>query len=122
MFIDYDMIDTCGLIRIHNYYENDKGYGTQIEDNDIDSILDMQDNFNWSFEKIIECIKSNEYNAKDDYIFCDNEGFYSSNHDCTRLDTIDFLESIGTPNGELMEIIKEEFYYTNEYELGEEND
>lgn len=120
--IDYDRIDTIGLVRIYNYYENDLGYGSQIVENDMASILDMKDNFSWDCETIIKILISNEYKNNHDYLLCDNKGFESIDTEETRDLLINFLENIGTPNGELQEIIDEEFYFTNEFWQEEENE
>lgn len=95
------------IIRIYNYIENDKGYGEQIEYNNSESIYDMQDNFNWSDEKLKLFLNNVKYDGSSDFIHCSFNDLYSLNTE----DIPDYLNMVldDTPSGDVLQIIQEEY-------------
>lgn len=96
-------------IRIYNYYENDKGYGNQIVENDINELLDMFDNFEWSEFDFFNFIKSSKYELGCDYVECGKNFMETiSKKDIKNYVLNNILNN--TLDGELKEIVVEELY------------
>lgn len=108
-----NQLNIDSLIRIFNFFENDNGYGNQIMSNCFEDIFDMQDNFDWSDKTVLLSIKCDGYKINDKYIQCNFDGFVSTNETELRKWIVDFIKNIGTPTGELLEIIEEEYYINN---------
>lgn len=98
------MIDIYGWIRIHNWIENDVGYGHQIELNNDDGLYDMMDNFDWD-EILIEEFK--EKSPIEPFIYCTFDKIEGLSEEETKDICEITLENYGTPCGELQEIIDE---------------
>lgn len=103
-------------IRIYNYYENDKGYGNQIVENDINELLDMFDNFEWSEFDFFNFIKSSKYELGCDYVECGKNFMETiSKKDIKNYVLNNILDN--TLDGELKEIVVEELCNNGKLEL-----
>jgi len=104
---EFEKLPIHSLIRIYNYYENDKGYGWQIIENNLSEILDMQDNYNWSDEQLMKFIKYDTFKINSKYVYCGNNHMQSiSEKDIKNYVLKNILNQ--TLNGELQEIVNEE--------------
>jgi len=102
-------LNTFSLIRIFNYFENDNGYGDQIDTNSLWSMEEAMLNFDWEEETVFLSIKSDSYKVSDGYIICGKDGFISESEKELRKWLPGFIGNLGTPNAELLEIIQEEY-------------
>ena len=104
----FKKLNTWSLIRLYNWVQNEWGDGTQIEENNIISIYDMTENFDWENE-IVEDYRNNIHNFNNyDYIICNFEGFTLLTETEVRNICLSSLNSGDLSNGEFNEIYQEE--------------